>query len=365
MFVLSRDVAAAKRVIATLLAIAVVMWGLGLHATRAEAANLTDVSDLITDSSPSSDSNHTITFTLVSTLANAQTVVINFDSTNGFDFTGVTTGDFAITAGTATFSEAVNTGTDTITFTKTGGAAATGTAVTVTIDGTNKINNPNPADGNESYEIDISAGTDTGHTRVVILDTVLVTAQVNTTFDFTVYGLATSTTVNGTTTTGASSSTTIPFGVLTANASKILGQDLTVQTNAANGFVVTVESDGYFDSSTGAVIDNFVNGTDTNVPTTWSAPSENISQANTWGHWGLTTEDNDTDNMRDADEFAANEWIGVTTTPRQIFAHTGPADASTPDVGSTTVAYRVEISPLQEAGDDYSTVLTYIATPTF
>ncbi len=365
MFVLSRDVSAAKKVIATLLAIAMVLWTLG-YSAFAEAANLTEVSDLLSDSAPGADSNHTITFNLVNTLSDGQTVVVNFDQSNGFDTTGVTATDFAITAGTATFSEAINTTTDVITFTKTGGAATAGTPVTITINGTNKINNPSPADGNQSYEIDISAGTDTGHARVVILDTVLVTAVVQTIFDFTVFGLATSTTVNGTTTTGASSSTTLPFGILTANNSKILAQDLTVQTNARNGFVVTVESDSYFDSSTGAIIDNFVNGSDTNVPTTWSAPSENVLQANTWGHWGLTTEDNTAgDGMREADEFASNEWIGVTTTPREIFAHSGPADATTPGIGSTTVGYRVEISPLQEAGDDYSTVLTYIATPTF
>ncbi len=364
MFVITRDVSAAKKVIATLLAIAVTMWAIGYHG-KAEAANIAEVSDLLSDSAPLADSNHTITFELVSTLADAQTIVVNFDSANGFDFTGVTTGDFAITAGTATFSEAVNTGTDTITFTKTGGAAATGTAVTITIDGTNKINNPNPADGNESYEIDISAGTDTGHTRVVILDTVLVTAQVLTTFDFTVYGLATSTTVNGTTTSGTSGSTTLPYGTLTAGIPEILGHDLTVATNARNGFVVTVESDGYFDSSTGAIIDNYQDGTVVTVPETWVAPANDVNQANTWGHWGITSEDDDTVGNRGADEFNTNEWAGVTTTPIVIFAHDAPADEVTPGIGSTTVAYKVQITPLQEAGDDYSTVLTYIATPTF
>jgi hypothetical protein len=364
MFVITRDASAAMRVIATLLAIALVMWTLGSY-TFAEAANITEVEDLITDSSPLADSNHTITFRLASTLADAQTIIVNFDSANGFDFTGVTAGDFAITAGTATFSEAVNTGTDTITFTKTGGAAVANDLVTVTINGTNKINNPDPADGNQSYEIDISAGTDTGHTRVVILDTVLVTAQVLTTFDFTVYGLATSTTVNGTTTTGTSGSTTLPYGTLTANIPEILGHDLTVATNARNGFVVTVEQDGYFDSSTGAIIDNYQDGTLVTVPEPWVAPSNNVNLANTWGHWGITSEDDDTVGNRGADEFDLNEWAGVTTTPTVIFAHDAPADETTPGIGSTTVAYKVQITPLQEAGDDYSTTLTYIATPTF
>ncbi len=371
MFVITRDVSAAKRVIATLLAIAVTMWAFGLGSI-AEAANLTEASDLLSDSSPLADSNHTVTFRLATNLADAETVIVDFVTANGFDFTGITTGDFAITAGTATFSESVSTTTDTITFTKTGGAAVANDLVTVTIDGTNKINNPDPADGNESYEIDISAGTDTGHTRVVILDTVLVTAQVLTTFDFTVTGLASGVAVNGTTTNITTSSTSIPFGVLTAYVPKTGAQDLQVQTNAANGFAVTVEADGALRSSTGADIDGFVDNSYTAVPTAWESPLTGLTilDENTWGHWGVTTEDNDTgisgdDGLFPGDEMLANEFIGVTTTPRVIYAHDGPADNTTPDVGSTTIAYQVEISPLQEAGDDYQTTLTYIATPTF
>lgn len=363
MFVLSRNVSASFRVIATLVATALI---LGLYGTQSvQAANIENASDLMTDTSPGADSDHTITFNLVKTLADTQTIIVNFDSANGFDFTGVTTGDFAITAGTATFSEAVNTGTDTITFTKTGGAAATGTAVTITINGSNKINNPSPLDGNQSYEIDISAGTDTGHTRVVILNTVLVTADVSTTFEFTVNARGTGVSVNGETTTDASSSTTIPFGTLAAGVPKVIAQNLTVQTNALNGFVVTVEADGGLESETGADIDLFDDGTSPDTPAAWNAPSNNISNENTWGHWGVTTADQDTDGMRDGDEFAANEFIGVTTTPRAIFAHDGPADGTTANIGSTTVAYKVAITALQEAADDYSAILTYIATPTF
>jgi hypothetical protein len=332
----------------------------------AEAANLENVSDLMTDTSPGADSDHLITFNLVSDLTGAQTIVIDFDDTNGFDLSGVTTGDFSITAGTATFSEAVDDVQDTITFTRTGGSASSTDPVTVTINGSNKINNPSPADGNQSYEIDISAGTDVGHTRAVILDTVLVTADVSTTFEFTVNGMAGGT-VNGETVTDDSSSTTIPFETLSAGVPKVIAQNLTVQTNALNGFVVTVEADGQLESQTGAVIDGFENGTYTDTPTDWTtgAPLNNIANPLTWGHWGITTADQDTDGMRDGDEFTANEFIGVSTTPRAIFAHDGPADGSTASVGSTTVAYKVEITALQEAADDYTTTLTYIATPTF
>ena len=45
--------------------------------------------------------------------------------------------------------------------------------------------------------------------------------------------------------------------------------------------------------------------------------------------------------------------------------HDGPADGVTEDIGRVTVGYQIQITALQEAGDDYNTTLTYIATPTF
>lgn len=360
MFVITRDVSAAMRVIATLLAIAVTMWTLGLYSV-AEAANITEVSDLMTDTSPGADSDHTISFITPTGMSIAEEVVITFPA--GFDLTGVTTADFAATAPDTNWTEAINTGARTITLTRTVSPVAPGATITVVVDGTNKISNPpTPLGGNESFEIEISAGADSGSTRVVILNTVLVTAQILTVFDFTVFGKGSGTTVNGTTTTGASSSTTLPFGILTAGEIETLAHDLTVATNAKNGFVVTVQSDGYFDSSTGAIIDDFADGAPTDIPAGWADPSENVNDPLTWGHWGVTSEDTVTGRTN---EFGSNQWIGVTTTPRVIFAHTGPADEFTPGIGSTTVGYQVEITPLQEAGDDYSTILTYIATPTF
>ncbi len=373
MFVLSRDVSAAKRVIATLLAIAVTMWALGLGSS-AEAANITDVEDTLSDSAPSAGSNHTIQFVSPTGVATSSTIVISFDAAT-FSLANIGEEDIDILVnGTnrsnALWSTATSATSITLTFGGTSIAAGATTTILIGLHATNEgspntqIVNPNPADGNESYEIDISAGaSDTGHTRVVILDTVLVTAQVNTTFDFTVNGLATSTSVNGQSLSGTSGSTTLPYGVLTALTAETLGQRLNVSTNAANGFQVTVESDGAFDSSTGADIDMFADGT-LAAPATWESPSVglNVNNENTWGHWGLTSDDT---SLEAGDTFGTNLWRGVTTTPTQVFWHGGPADGTTAHIGSTTVAYRVEISALQEAGDDYSTVLTYIATPTF
>lgn len=370
MFVLSRNVSASFRVIATLVATALLMWALGLHSF-AQAANVTDLYILLSDTAPLAPSDHEIEFVTPSGVANGGTVVITYPA--GFDLTGIANEDVDLLVNGANIAAANWTagvvGT-TLTITMNTGSIAAGATTTILI-GENAVNegtpdtqiiNPDPAGGNESYEIGISAGTaDTGFTRVVILDTVLVTAQVNTIFEFTVGGVATTTSVNGTSTTITSSSTTIPFGVLSAGEIQTLAQDLNVITNAINGFVVTVESDGQLESSTGADIDNFDDDLIGN-PATWSAPANNIALENTWGHWGVTTEDATTTR---AVEFGSNEWQGVSTTPTVLFSHDGPADGTTAGIGATRVGYQVEISPLQEAAQDYSAVLTYIATPTF
>ncbi len=377
MFVLSRDVSAAKRVIATLLATALVLWASGAF-NSARAANITDVSDLLTDSAPGAVSDHTVDFITPTGIANGDTVVVTFPAT--FDLTGVTPADVSIEIDTvnddADWTPVV--GVSTITLTQDTNTVAADGQVTVLIGevstagaGANQITNPSsPAAGNESYEIDISAGTsDSGHTRVVILDTVEVTATVDTIFNFAVHQNDVGEAVGSDTTNATSSTTTIPFGTLVADTPVVLSQDLTVQTNAINGFVVTVQSDGPLQSSTGADIDEFQDDdTFPNVPTTWDPPSNglDVNDENTWGHWGIFSEDNDAgDSMRGADEFADGEWIAASTSAREIFAHDGPADGVTDNIGSTTIGFKVEISALQEAADDYSTTLTYIATPTF
>jgi len=380
MFVLSRNVSASYRVIATLVAAAVVMWAMGAYH-YAQAANVTDLYDLLTDSDRSAFSNHTIQFITPTGITNGQTVTIDltgFTNASGVDFTDI---DVATTTPTSDLTVATDcTGAArigasfaglvlTLNFCAGDGGfvAANGTTTiqigtnaTFGVAGDARLTNPA---NTGSYEIDIAGTmTDRGYTRVAILDNVLVTANVLTTFDFTVYGNGSGEVVNGTTTTQVSSSTTIPFGTLTAGDIETLSQDLTVGTNAINGFVVTVEEDQHLLSSTGADIDNFANGNNSVTPAAWSAPTNNITLENTWGHWGMTTEDTDT--TRTA-EFGSNQWLGVSTTPQVIFSHNGPSDEITPGTGSTTVGYQIQISPLQEAGDDYSTTLTYIATPTF
>lgn len=362
-----------------LVAAAIILLTVGVNS-YAEAANLTNVKDTLTDSNPGSVSNHEIEFVVPTNdgdgLAEGETFTITFPAGFNMGSVGEADIDLAIdgvdattgaTASGATWGVAVSS--QDITFTSDTETIAEGATVTVEVGtnadgGTNQVTNP----GSEaSYEFFIDfapeGSNDTGRTRVAIVDNVLVTATVDTVFDFTVSGFnSAGVSINGTSTTGSTTATEIPFGTLSPGQIKTLGQRLNVDTNARNGFVVTVQTSDFFESSTGAIIDNFVDGGDASTPSAWATPSRDISDETTWGHWGVTSAD---DTANAGSPFGANNFIAASTSARTVFTHDGPADSTIADVGSTTVAYQVEITALQEAGDDYNTTLTYIATPTF
>jgi hypothetical protein len=362
--------------VAAIAGLAVLLWSFGLPSHLfVEAANLTDVSDTLTDSAPSVVSNHTITFVTPDGVDAAENIVITFPAAS-FDLSNIDAGDIDFATGTDALIQdgaasggtwGVATTSTTITITSGTGVVAANATVTIEVgtnatfggNGNGQIVNPTVA----SYEIEITAGNvDTGATRVVIIDDVEVTASVNTIFTFAVAGVIGGQSVNGTTTTGSTTATTIPFGALTANVSSTTAQDLFVTTNASQGFVVTVQVDGNLLSSTGADIDTFNNGSDTNIPAGWVPPSSTLGDEDTYGHWGVTSDDAVTGR---ASEFGSDQWIAASTSPRVVFAHTGPADGTSSGTGTTRVGYTIEISSLQEAGDDYAATLTYIATPTF
>lgn len=370
--------------VAVIAGLAVLLWSLGLPSLKfAQAASLTSISDTLTDSAPSVVSNHTISFTIPadgSTLGNTDTVTITFPAAT-FDLSGLVneldfdfatgTDDQTVNLGAAGADVGVATTSNTITFTMgTGISIATGTTINIEVGdhaafggaGSGQIVNPTAA----SYEIGISTSAgDSGATRVVILDTVQVTASVDTTFTFTVSGVGPGDgTVGGETITGTTTPTAIPFGTLASGTATTTAQDLSVETNASQGYTVTAQVDGALMSSTGADIDGFDDGVYSDTPATWSFPNVDVTDEDTWGHWGITSEDGTTTRAA-PDEFDPNEWIGPTTTARVVMGHDGPADGVTQGVGAARIGFRAEITSLQEAGDDYEAVLTYIATPVF
>jgi hypothetical protein len=366
---------------AAIVGLAIVLWSLGLPSIRfAEAANVTSFSDTLSSSAPSVVSNHTIEFVTPTGLAAGEIISLTFPS----GFTGIGSLDFNdldlavngvdedLATSAATTDWGVNpagqiidieSGTDTI------GAGATvtieiGTNATAGATGDTQITNPGVS---TSYEISVDlAGNDTGSTRVAIVDTVTVTASVDTLFTFTVSGVLASTTVNTADTTGGDTTATgIPFGELIADTASTAAQSLEVSTNAANGFVVTVQTDQQLLSANGADIDGFRNGNYDSTPVAWESPGATPGNENEYGHWGISSADTTlTAGLSDLYSGGDN-FVSASTTPVEVFRHDGPSDGSVSGEGTTEVIYKVETSALQEAANDYTATLTYVATPVF
>jgi hypothetical protein len=200
--------------------------------------------------------------------------------------------------------------------------------------------------------------------RVNIHDDVLVTAIVPTILNFTISGIATGTAdINGTTTTVGTYPQLIPFGELAPGNAEVGGQELTVETNALNGYSVTVEADQTLTSAIGATIDAFSNGATTTPPIGWVAPTNTLGSAETYGHWGVSSEDY---TLNTGDPYGTALFAGnFITNPLEIMAATSSSDGVTDANGLTQVAYAIQIESLQEAADDYQATLTYVVTPVF
>ena len=323
--------------------------------------SLTSAKDTITDSDPGATATHTFNFTSTTTLASGDAIVIMIDEDND-DFSGISVGNVTCPANTNP-TVSVNTVTCTAT-----GAVAAG-ALTVTV-----ADVVNPTAGNYRMSVKITDGGSVVYERaepmVAIIDNVLMTANVKSTLNFTISGTTTAAVVNGAACDidTSASSTLLDFGTLNVGASTTLCQQLTVETNASEGYSVVVYQDDEMRNSQGNTINSFDNsadGTGSTTPHAWTAPLGLIDQYDTYGHMGLTSDDS----TLTANDFFGDElYVGFngygSTAAVEVMHHDGPADGFTVDKGLTTVAYTAQISALQEAGD-YETTLTYIATPTY
>jgi hypothetical protein len=367
--------------IAVTVGTALLLWSIGIPTffRTAEAASITSASDTLSSSVPGAVSNHTITFTTPNGIAASETIELTFDAT--FDMTQILFSDVDIASstegviadgasGAGTWGFATTTNTITLEA-PTDNVAASSTTYTIQI-GTNAagpgVNQViNPTSTTTSHKI-VVGGTmpDSGQVRIAVIDEVVVSAAVDTSLTFTVSGVIDGQTLNGsspTTTVATSTPTTLPFGTLPIGTSVTLAQDLAVSTNAANGYVVTVEQAGQLQSTTGDDIDGFIDGAWTDTPTGWTSPGNLVTDENTYGHWGLTSNDGTT--TRPSGEFGTDEYVAASSTPTIIMGHSGVADGVTAGIGAARIGFQVQITALQEAGNDYSTELRYIATPTF
>lgn len=320
-------------------------------APLAKAASFEDAKDRIGDSDLGATTYHEITIDMGSDLAINEFIAIDF----GSDFTGAIEGNVTCPSN----YDASTTPSDTV------GCVATGVQSSTT-DQVITVTSVTSSTTAGYYPVAITTYTtsyvekENATVLVYIIDDVTVTATVNASLTFGIAGVAQDQLVNGATTTIASTAETIPFGTLSSGASTTIAQQLTVSTNAAFGYAVTVEQDGELTSGAGATINSWKNSPDdtgSTTPDEWTTPTGLLNQDWTYGHMGVTGNDTDLFNL--------GKYVGLNgTSTLTVLSHDGPADGSTQDAGLARVAYTVEITDLQEAGD-YTSVLTYICTPTY
>lgn len=337
--------------------VAIVMFSLvtmyGFVPAVGEAASLDTARDTISDSDLSATAvTHTIFASTTQALAAGGYFEVNFDSNiTGINSANLTCPGAGVAGGsgqiiTCTYAAGLAAGPYTMTLTGAVNPAAIGSYI---------VHIRTRTAGNA--EIEHST------VRIAIVNDVVVTATVEATLTFFIGGLATTSEVNGTLTTGSSTSQALAFGTLEVATTSTLGQQLRVTTNAYYGYSVTVFQDHNLLANNGADIDSFQLGVAASTTAAaWSVPTGVLGSENTYGHFGVASDDA---TLTGGDAFPAGQWKGFDNTdPIQVMYHTGPADGSTDDIGSSTVAYRIEINALQEAGD-YSNTLTYICTPTY
>lgn len=233
----------------------------------------------------------------------------------------------------------------------------------------------NPSGINTTYYVRTTTYSDTGTTVIdgptgaafAVLDTssIAVSATVDPNFTFTV-ARAVSGKVNGNYASSDSinvSSTTnnsIPFGTLNTNTASVSAHDITITTNAGNGYEVTASSSAVPPLKSGS--DSIGSFTGTNAsPATWSSPNGSTPDVNT-GFFGYTTSSNalctGTAN-RFTDNSTYQKYAGFDTLGGEVACSTTPKNSDT-----TRVGWKLEINNIQPAGQ-YTGSIILVATPTY
>ena len=234
----------------------------------------------------------------------------------------------------------------------------------------------NPSTVNTTYYARTTTYSDTGSTVIdgttttafAVLDTasIAVSATVDPSFSFSVAGVSTGGNFNG----GSgninvtSTASTIPFGTLASGAPKIAAHDVTISTNAANGYTVTASHSANAQSGNPPLISGSTNNIDTwsgtnASPTTWGSPAGTSANVNT-GYFGYSTEDA-TLCTGTAARFTTGgaKWAGSSTVGAEVICNTAGTSTET-----TRVGWEAEVNAIQPSGGYTGTVIL-IATPTY
>ena len=313
-----------------------------------------------------STSKHTIAINTRSSVT-AGKFIVTIPATNtttpqsaSFALNSITTGDISLAGATAGSISTSTSGSNilfTIPFT---GTLAAGSNATVTIGSTLFLLNPTKTAAQGTADISQITVTETdgsGNTidsttlDVGTIEPVTVSATVAPSLNFTINGVAASTSVTAHGTSVTTTATTVPFGTLTVNASTTAAQYVHVDTNSNSGYFVTVQQDGSLRKTNGTTIVDFNS----------SAPADNdgstgfgFALQNKSSTSGLTLPFNYNDSSRKFNSIGFSS-----TSPYTIMSNSGPANGD-----EVYVDYYLKVNA-QQAQGNYQNVVTYIATATY
>ena len=182
---------------------------------------------------------------------------------------------------------------------------------------------------------------------------VAVTATVAQSEELTVGAVGSSQSVNGETTTVATTDgANLPLGTISVSSNTVAAHDLTMTTNASSGYTVYVKYDHELrrTSSTTQDIDDLATHT--------NATPGSFSGAGTEA-FGYTTEDF-TLGTGTPNRFSSDKWAAFTTGDLEVAYHDSYVSATT-----TRIGYQAGISTETIAGTDYGCQITYTMTSSF
>ncbi|HSA84012.1 MAG TPA: hypothetical protein VLF20_03935 [Patescibacteria group bacterium] len=233
----------------------------------------------------------------------------------------------------------------------------------------------NPTSDNTTFYTRATTYSDTGSTiidgptvaafAVLTSSSIAVTASVDPSFTFSIAGVSSGANFNGgsgnvdVTTTA----TTIPFGTLSVGDQTIAAHDVTISSNALNGYQVTAShSAGLLAgnpplASGSANVDSFTGSNAS--PATWSSPNGTTASTNT-GFFGYSTEDSSLCTGT-VDRFTNGgpNWAGSSTTGGELICNANAVTGQT-----TRIGWAIEVNAYQQPGL-YSGTAILIATPTY
>jgi hypothetical protein len=359
-----------KQALSVPVAVLVALSSLMFNAGLANANTVSNASVALSDPQPGATSSYSFTgggggasTQFQSAVVRCIRVTFSTSSSSVSTPSGFTAASATVTAGSSTLINSSSSGwsptasANTFSYThSTGVTPSTTSGATFVLAG---ITNSNTANTGYFYRLSTYGNTDCSTTPLDTASTMFINtagSQLSLTVDssltFTVNAVASSQSCNGTTTTAASTSTTIPFGTVTTASNGVVCQDLTASTNASNGYTISTRYTAAPTNGLGQTIDAW---TGTNgSPTTF--PSAGVDEA-----YGYTTDDASLSVTGDgADRFTnPRGWAGMTTSNAELAYEAAGVTSTTYRVG-----HQVAIDSLTETGT-YSTTVIYTCTPVF